>query len=110
MLPQLQDVEVDNEERDRRTGAELQAEADEYMQFVAEQLKLERSRRGIKQTEVSERAGRSKAWAGTVERNENGDHAAAKLYALAIGVDFALIVARAEASQANTRKTLVLLS
>lgn len=74
----------------------LQERVERYLQHVGEQLQLERKRRKLRQEDIAERAGRSRGWAGHVERGENRDHGAAALYAATLGMSFAVIVARAE--------------
>ena len=87
-----------------------QEHANDYAGFEAEQLALERKRRGISQKDVMFLTGRSRGWVSSIETGDNDSKSAAKLFASAIGVDdYAIIVARAEDAQASAKRTLRLL-
>jgi hypothetical protein len=82
---------------------ELEQETAEYCRHVAVYLRMERERLGLEQGVVAKRCGRSPGWASQLESGKNDSHSAAKKYALAMGVDFALIVSLAEAA-VDTRR------
>jgi ribosome-binding protein aMBF1 (putative translation factor) len=76
--------------------AALEAEASSYIKAVGEQLQRARSKRGLNQADIARMLGRSRGWVGHMERGENKDHHSAKLYASALGIEMAVIVAMAE--------------
>lgn len=75
---------------------QLQAAASSYLSYVGAYLRMERKKQKLALREIAERAGRSTSWAGQVERGENADASAQKLFALVLGTQLAIIVARAE--------------
>lgn len=75
---------------------QLQATASSYLSYVGAYLRMERKKQKLALREVAALAGRSTSWAGQVERGENSDAAAQKLFALVLGVQLAVFVARAE--------------
>lgn len=76
--------------------AALEAEAASYIKAVGEQLQRARSKKGLNQADIARMLGRSRGWVGHMERGENKDHHSAKLYASALGIEMAVIVALAE--------------
>jgi transcriptional regulator with XRE-family HTH domain len=55
-----------------------------------------RVKKGLLQKDIARVLGRSKSWVGQIENGANQDHRSAKLYAHALGVEFASVVAMAE--------------
>lgn len=97
--PATMEMELSNE--DDSPGVELdiaalEAEATAYIKAVGEQLQRARSKRGLNQADIARMLGRSRGWVGHMERGENKDHHSAKLYASALGIEMAVIVAMAE--------------
>lgn len=98
--PAVMEIEVSGNE-DGGQGAELDiaaldAEAERYIKAVGEQLQRARSKKGLNQADIARMLGRSRGWVGHIERGENKDHHSAKLYASALGIEMAVIVAMAE--------------
>lgn len=79
-----------------RTPEEVQADVEMYLKYVGVFLRTERIDRGLQQQDIADRCGKSKAWVSHVENSKNESHAAAKAYAIALGVDFMYIVSQAE--------------
>jgi len=92
------------DERKRVWHPKVQEEADLLSSLIGEELMLERRRRGLRQEDVALRIGRSRGWVGQCERGENGSEKASKLYAIALGIDYAVVVARAEDKIESLRK------
>ncbi len=89
---------------DEKTDAEvLQEESELFVEYVGTFLRMERRRLKMTQDQVAEKVGRSKGWVSHVENGQNDSSSSAKLYALAINVDYAYIVALAE-NALDTRK------
>lgn len=79
-----------------RTPEDVQSEVESYLKYVGVFLRTERIDRGLQQQDIADRCGKSKAWVSHVENSKNESHAAAKAYAVALGVDFMYIVSQAE--------------
>lgn len=79
-----------------RTPEDVRDEADAYLRYIGVYLRAERNRRSLDQDDIAARCGKSRPWVSQVENGKNGDHRAAKSYAIALGVDFTYIVAMAE--------------
>lgn len=79
-----------------RTPEEVQADVEMYLKYIGVFLRTERIDRGLQQQDIADRCGKSKAWVSHVENSKNESHAAAKAYAIALGVDFMYIVSQAE--------------
>lgn len=79
-----------------RTPEEMRDESDVYLRYIGVYLRIERDRRGLHQDTIASRCGRTRPWVSQLENGKNGDHRAAKLYAMALGIDFTYIVAMAE--------------
>lgn len=97
--PAAMEMEVSNEDDSPSVEldiAALEAGADSYIKAVGEQLQRARSKRGLNQADIARMLGRSRGWVGHMERGENKDHHSAKLYASALGIEMAVIVAMAE--------------
>lgn len=80
-------------------------EAQQIVTAIAEQLTLERNRRGWTQKDIAERCDLTRRNVGYVEDGKGGTAPAIK-YAAALGMSYALIVAKAEAMLEAERSTL----
>jgi transcriptional regulator with XRE-family HTH domain len=67
-----------------------------YIAQIGEVLGNLRVKKGLLQKDIARVLGRSKSWVGQIENGANQDHRSAKLYAHALGVEFASVVAMAE--------------
>jgi len=97
--PAVMEIEVSDEDGSPSIEldiAALEADADSYIKAVGEQLQRARSKRRLNQADIARMLGRSRGWVGHMERGENKDHHSAKLYASALGIEMAVIVAMAE--------------
>lgn len=79
-----------------RTPEDVREESDVYLRYIGVYLRAERTRRGLDQDTIASRVGKSRPWVSQVENGKNGDHRAAKTYAIALEIDFTYIVAMAE--------------
>lgn len=79
-----------------RTAEDVREESDAYLRYIGIYLRAERVKRDWDQDIIATRVGRSRPWVSQVENGKNGDHRAAKVYAIALEIDFTYIVAMAE--------------
>lgn len=88
--------EGDLSEQEIADLASWEASAGAYIAQVGEVLGNLRVKKGLLQKDIARVLGRSKSWVGQIENGANQDHRSAKLYAHALGVEFASVVAMAE--------------
>lgn len=86
------------EEVIKAEALERQEEAETFKEYVGVFLRMERRQKKMTQDDVAEKSGRSKGWVSQMENGMNDSSSSAKLYCLAVGVDYAYIVALAESS------------
>lgn len=80
------------------TPDEIKASAQELLGYVALYLKSERTRAGLTQDDIATRTAMSRAWVSKTESGNNAALPSLAMYAAAMDLQLAFIVAQAEAA------------
>lgn len=90
-----------------RSEAEMDWEAlkDEFFEALGATLAAERKYRGLDQSQAMESTGLTRGTISDLERGKNRSHGSAYQYALGMGVQWSVIIARTEALVDSRRQT-----
>lgn len=86
------------EPKTQPTPDEIKASAQELLGYVALYLKSERTRAGLTQDDIATRTAMSRAWVSKTESGNNAALPSLAMYAAAMELQLAFIVAQAEAA------------
>ena len=89
-----------------RSPEELKAESQELLSFIAIYLRAERTRAGLTQEDMAARTAMSRAWVSKTEAGNNNALPSLALYAAALGLQLAYIVAQAESALATVDRSM----
>lgn len=88
--------EGDLSEQELADLAAWEASCSAYIAQIGVELCNLRVKKNLLQKDIARILGRSKSWVGQIENGANQDHRSAKLYAHALGIEFASLVSMAE--------------